>query len=153
MAILRGLRYRSVSDWGDPDDFRPTSRLALAADPGDESGQVHALSLIFEVVGPGDVGALHRHPTDEAIFIDDGELEVRIGDRVERIGPEEVAFVPRNVPHGWKNVGTTELRLRAVFPSDVLAIEMLERTPAPGTEGDNPQPPSWIDVRSVIGSS
>jgi mannose-6-phosphate isomerase-like protein (cupin superfamily) len=100
MAILRNLRYKSVADWGDPDDYRPNSRLALAVDPGDGSGRLaQSLCLIFGVVGPGDAGAaLHRHPTDEAIFIEEGELEVRIGEQVEVIRPGEVAFIPRNVP-------------------------------------------------------
>ena len=39
----------------------------------------------------------------------------------------------------------TVLRAHAVFPSDVLNGEYLERNPAPGTEGDVPQPPFSID--------
>lgn len=150
MAVFRRLRYTPVSETGDPDDYRPNSRLGFAVDLGDEAGRVQSLSFIFEVVAPGDVGALHKHATAEAIFIEDGELEVRIGDRTERIGSEEVAFIPPDTPHGWRNVGTNDLRLRAVFPSDILTIAMLERTPAPGTEADPPQPPTWMDLRTAI---
>src|SRR5262249_37841965 len=62
MATFRGLRYTPVSAMGDPDDFRPNSRLGFAVDPGDEAGCVQSLCLIFEVVGPGDAVGLHRHP-------------------------------------------------------------------------------------------
>jgi Cupin domain len=147
MAIFRGLRYAPVSELG-PDHYRPDSRLGIASDPGDDAGRVQSLGFIFEVVAPGDAGALHRHPTDEAIFIEDGELEVLMGDKVDRIGPEEVAFVPRNTPHRWRNIGQREVRLRAVFPSDLIVIQMLERTPAPGTEADLPQPATWVDLRA-----
>jgi mannose-6-phosphate isomerase-like protein (cupin superfamily) len=85
------------------------------------------------LMAPGDVDALHTDiPTNEAIFVEDGELEIRIGDRVELIGPDDVPFIPRVVLLGWPNVGSSELKLRAVFPLDVIAIE----TPAtPGPEG------------------
>jgi quercetin dioxygenase-like cupin family protein len=149
MAIRRNLKYVPLSKMDDPDDYRPNSRLAFAVDPGDGEGRVvRSLGFIFEVVGPGDAVALHRHATDEAIFVEDGQLEVRIGDHVETIGPEEVAFIPRNVPHSWRNLGSRDLKLRGIFPSDVIPIEMLKRTPAPGTEGNPPQPPTRIDMRT-----
>jgi len=149
MAILRNLRYKAVSDWGSPFSPRPNSRLALAADPGDAAGRVQSLSMFFEVVAAGDVGALHRHPTDEAIYIEDGELEVRIGDRVEMIGPGDVAFVPRTVPHGWRNLGPSALRFRAVFASDLIGMERLARTPELDEKPD-PQQIAWIDVRAAL---
>jgi uncharacterized cupin superfamily protein len=149
MAVFRNLRYQPISEMGDPDDYRTDSRLGFAVDPGDGLGRVDSISLFFESVGPGEVGPLHVHAADEAIFVEDGELEVRIGDQVDRIGPEEVAFIPRNTPHGWRNVGPGELKLRAVHPTNVIAIEYLERNPAPGTEGDSPQPPTWIDIRGA----
>ena len=43
----------------------------------------------------------------------------------------------------------TEARIHAVFPTEVLAIEYLERNPKPGTEGDPPSPPWWVDVRAL----
>jgi mannose-6-phosphate isomerase-like protein (cupin superfamily) len=150
MAVFRGLRYTTLSEMDDPDDFRPGSRLGFAVDPGDEHGRVDSISLFFEVVGPGEIGPMHVHAADEAIFIEDGELEVQIGDQINRIKPEEVAFIPRNVPHGWRNVGTTDLTLRAIHPTNVITIVYQQRNPAPGTEGDAPQPPTWIDLRTLI---
>jgi quercetin dioxygenase-like cupin family protein len=149
MAVFRDLRYQRLSEMDDPDDYRADSRLGFAVDPGDEQGRVDSISLFFEFVGPGEVCPMHVHAADEAIFIEDGELEVRIADQVERIKPDEVAFIPRNTPHGWRNVGSTELQLRAVHPTNIIAIEYLERNPAPGTEDEPPQPPAWFDIRST----
>ena len=150
MAVFRNLRYQRISEMEDPDDYRTDSRLGFAADPGDEHGRVDSISLFFEVVGPGEVCPMHVHAADEAIFIENGELEVRIGDLVDRVKPEDVAFIPRNTPHGWRNVGSSELKLRAVHPTNIITIEYVERNPAPGTEEDAPQPPAWFDVQSVI---
>ncbi len=151
MTIVSGLAYAPVTDPNDPDDYRPTSRLALVFDPGDESGRaVRNLSFIFELAAPGDGAPLHVHPVDEAIIVEDGEMEVRVDDAVDRVGPGGVAFIPRGLPHAWRSVGDVDLELRAVFPSDVLTVHYLERNPAPGTEDDPPRPPWWIDLREAL---
>ncbi len=93
---------------------------------------------------------LHVHPIDEAILVEGGRMEVRIGDTVDQVGPEGVAFIPRGLPHAWRSVGDVDLKLRAVFPTDVLAIQYLERNPAPGTEDDPPRPPWWVDLREAL---
>ena len=40
------------------------------------------------------------------------------------------------------------VRIHAMFPSEQIGIRYLERNPAPGTEGEPPQPAFTIDVRS-----
>lgn len=153
MAIVQSLRYESLTDPSDPDDYRPDSALAFVIDPGDDSGAcVRDLSLIFERIAPGDRIPLHRHPTDEVIIIDAGAAEVRMGQDVRQVGPGTIVFIPRGVPHGTQNTGAQELRLHAVFPSEVIAIKYLDRNPAPGTENDPPRPPWWIDPREALGS-
>jgi len=144
MAILRDLRYRPVPDWGEPFSNRPNSLLALAADPGRGDGQVRSLGLIFEIIAPGDVGAIHSHPVDEAIFLEEGQLEIQIGDQVDMIGPADVAFVPRNTPHGWRNPGPGTTRFRAVFPTDVIGMRFIE------PRAERPDQPSTADDLSQI---
>ncbi len=151
MTIVHDFAYEPVTDPDDPDDYRPHSRLALVFDPGDGSGRaVRSLRFIYEVAAPGDGAPLHVHPVDEAILVEGGRMEVRIGEAVYQVGPEGVAFIPRGLPHAWRSVGDVDLKLRAVFPTDVLAIQYLERNPAPGTEDDPPRPPWWIDLREAI---
>ncbi len=151
MAIVDDIAYEPVTGPDDPDDYRPGSRLALVFDPGDESGRaVRNLHFIYEVAAPGEGAPLHVHPIDEAILVEGGRMEVRIGDTVDQVGPEGVAFIPRGLPHAWRSVGDVDLKLRAVFPTDFVVIQYLGRNPAPGTEDDPPRPPWWIDLREVL---
>ena len=58
-------------------------------------------------------------------------------------------FVPAGTPHRTRNVTTSPVRIHAMFPSERIGIEYLERNPAPGTEDDPPQPVVVIDVRAL----
>jgi quercetin dioxygenase-like cupin family protein len=148
MGIVEQHTYQPLGP-EDPDDCRPGSELAFVIDPASRDGShVRSLSFIFERCGPGERIPLHRHTTDEAIVIDDGDAEVILGDEHRTISAGSVVFVPAGTAHGWGNPGGTVLRAHAVFPSDVIDIEYIERNPAPGTEGDPPQPPFSIDLRA-----
>ena len=54
-----------------------------------------------------DVGA-HVHGSIEEIFyVVEGELDLRVGNQVQRAGPGTFMFVPRGAPHAFSNPGTT----------------------------------------------
>ncbi|HUS14562.1 MAG TPA: cupin domain-containing protein [Chloroflexia bacterium] len=150
MGIVTTRRYKRLSDFGDPDDYRPGSEMAIVRDdPAPEGGYVHNLTVLFENIGVGEGIPLHIHHTvEEVIVIEAGTAEIRVGLETRRVGPGAVAFVPPGTPHGTRNVGDSILRIQAIFPSPLIDIEMLERAPRPGTEGDPPQPPAAIDLRS-----
>ncbi len=124
---------------GDPDDHRPDTNWSLIVDPGDEHGRVGSLAIIRESIAVGDRIPLHTHDVDEAITILDGEGEARLGDHTRRVGAGMVIFIPTGVPHGTANAGDAPLEIHAVFPATTIEIAMLERNPAPGTEGDAPR--------------
>ena len=132
---------------GDPDDHRPDTSWGLIVDPGDERGRVDSLAIIRESVAVGDHIPLHTHDVDEAITILGGDGEARIGDDQQRVGPGTVIFVPAGVPHGTTNAGNAPLEIHAVFPATTIEIAMLERNPAPGTEGHAPRR-SRYDLRT-----
>jgi quercetin dioxygenase-like cupin family protein len=132
---------------GDPDDHRPNTSWGLIVDPGDEDGRVESLAIIHESIAVGDRIPLHTHDVDEAITILDGEAEARLGDDLRRVGAGTVIFVPAGVPHGTANAGDGPLDIHAVFPATTIEIAMLERNPAPGTEGDAPRR-SRYDLRT-----
>lgn len=52
----------------------------------------------------------HRHVHEELVIVNEGMLEVTIGEAVSRIGAGSVAYVESNIEHGWKNVGTGRAR-------------------------------------------
>jgi quercetin dioxygenase-like cupin family protein len=132
---------------GDPDDHRPASRWGLYVDPGDELGRVEALAIITEEIAPGDAIPLHTHDVDEAITILDGVADARLGNQSRRVGPGTLIFIPAGAPHATANAGDGALQIHAVFPATTIIIDMLERNPAPGTEGDRPRR-SRYDLRT-----
>src|SRR6266481_1768468 len=64
--------------------------------------------MAFEEVTP--VGAetpLHLHrDSDEVTYILRGHYSFKIGDDFSAGGPGTCAFMPRGIPHAWKNSGT-----------------------------------------------
>ena len=132
---------------GDADDHRPGSSWALVVDPGDLDGRVDSLAIIREAIGVGDRIPLHTHDVDEAITILEGAADARLGDARHRLGSGAVIFIPAGTPHGTGNAGQGALEILAVFPSTTIVITMLERNPAPGTEGDAPRS-SRYDLRT-----
>jgi mannose-6-phosphate isomerase-like protein (cupin superfamily) len=57
---------------------------------------------------------LHLHrDSDEVFWVLEGEFTFKIGDEVITGGPGTCAFMPRGVPHAWKNSGSTPGRFVA----------------------------------------
>ena len=108
--------------------------------------------MIFEEIAPGDRIPLHTHPLHEVLIVDDGVPEITLGDEIRTIGPGTVVFIPAGTPHRTRNASDQPVRVHAMFPSEVITIEYLERNPAPGTEDEPPQPPAALDVRALAGS-
>ena len=150
MAIVEHLEYVSF-DESDPDDYRPASTWAVLVDPGDGSGPpVDNITMIFEEIAPGDRIPLHTHPIHEVIVISEGRPIVTLGSETREVGAGTVVFIPAGMPHGTRNASDSPVRVHAMFPSERIGIEYLERNPAPGTEDDPPQPPMELDVRAML---
>ena len=64
--------------------------------------------MAFEEVAPaGTETPLHLHrDSDEVMFVLSGEFSFKIGDEFSSGGPGTCAFMPRDIPHAWKNSGT-----------------------------------------------
>ena len=151
MAVVETWEYHSLASFDDPDDYRPDSELAIVLDPSRGDGKVaREVTVFYERIAPGDEIPLHKHTIAEVFFLDEGRVDARLGENRETIGPGAVVFVPAGQEHGFRNVGEGVARIHAVFPSEEITIEYLERNPAPGTEGDDPAPPVAIDVRELL---
>ena len=145
MGLVPPRDLEAMTD--DPDDYRPGSRWAVIADPGADHGRVDDLSVIKELVAPGDRIPLHRHRVNEAVMIVSGEAEVTLGTEVLRPAAGSTVFIPAGTKHAHKNVGAEPLHIIAIFPATQVDMEMLERNPAPGTEGDAPKHTTY-DMRT-----
>jgi quercetin dioxygenase-like cupin family protein len=142
MGVFRDVRLNPLDDASDPDDWRPGSHFALVADPDAD------MAVIVEKIGVGDGVPLHRHTIDEVVCYLSGEAEVRLGEESHAVRAGDIVVIPAGIAHSQRNTGDSVAEIRAVFPSSRLDIEYLERNPAPGTEGDPPQPPIVVDAHT-----
>jgi quercetin dioxygenase-like cupin family protein len=70
-----------------------------------------SIMLFEETLPPGTTSLLHLHrDSDEVAWVLAGELTFKIGDEVSVGGPGTCAFMPRDVPHAWKNTGSEPAR-------------------------------------------
>jgi quercetin dioxygenase-like cupin family protein len=78
--------------------------------------QFASMSLINEIVIPGDGVPVHKHSNeDEFIFVHSGKLALNIGEKVQEVGPGALAFIPKKVWHGVTNVGNEDARFYAGY--------------------------------------
>ena len=65
-----------------------------------------AFTVLAETSPPGGGTPLHTHHNeDEALYVLEGEYEIRCGDQTVRAGPGSFVFAPRKIPHKLTNVG------------------------------------------------
>ena len=82
---------------------------------------------------------LHTHDFDETFYVLEGELTFRVVDELLTVGPGEVAFAPRGVPHTLANRAHADARYLLVctpagFERHFGRLEARQR-------GDDP--PAW----------
>ncbi|GAB2863092.1 hypothetical protein GCM10022221_73710 [Actinocorallia aurea] len=66
-------------------------------------------------VGSG--APLHSHNCDEHVTILDGEAEVLVEGEATRLVQHDTTYIPSPIPHLFRNVGTTPLRILWVYSS------------------------------------
>jgi quercetin dioxygenase-like cupin family protein len=65
-----------------------------------------SVMMFEETVPAGTKSTFHlHHDSDEMAYVLSGEVTFKIGDKVAVGGPGTCAFMPRGVPHAWKNSG------------------------------------------------
>src|SRR5271168_606155 len=64
--------------------------------------------MLFEETLPAGTKSLFHlhHDSDEVAWVLAGEITFQIGDEVTVGGPGTCAFMPRDIPHAWKNTGS-----------------------------------------------
>lgn len=75
---------------------------------------------------------LHRHE-EEHILVLAGRYHIAIGDDIIDAQPGTQAIVPRNTPHSWRNVASSNSRLLVVLTPGGFEqiVYHVERTPLP----------------------
>jgi quercetin dioxygenase-like cupin family protein len=82
-----------------------------------QGGQSNGLFELYELtLGPGGSVDYHVHHTmDETITVIEGQVEFNVTGKKTSHGPGAVAFVPRGLHHGFKNVGPGKVRVFILF--------------------------------------
>ena len=80
-------------------------------------GETHDSIMMFEETTPvGTASTHHLHlDSDEVAWVLEGDFTFKIGEQITKGGPGTCAFFPRNVPHAWKNTGTTTGRVLFMY--------------------------------------
>jgi quercetin dioxygenase-like cupin family protein len=91
---------------------------------GAEHGDV-PFSVILVHSQPGVGPKLHRHPYPEVFIVEEGEATFRLGDETIIVPGGHVVVGPPDVPHGFTNSGTSELRLVAIHGARRFDTEWL----------------------------
>ena len=75
---------------------------------------------------PGWEGRLHTHPTDLAIMVTEGAVQVVMGDQVETVRAGCTLFAPPGEPHKLINQLWVPVKMLVTYPSAQLDTEYLE---------------------------
>ncbi|HJW48602.1 MAG TPA: cupin domain-containing protein [Candidatus Limnocylindria bacterium] len=99
---------RSVIDL---DDLPHTAHAHefVGADHGDVP-----VSLILVHSAPGAGPAVHRHPYAEVFVVESGQATFQLGERRIVVEGGQIVIGPADIPHGFTNTGSGELRLTAI---------------------------------------
>jgi quercetin dioxygenase-like cupin family protein len=101
------------------------------------AGQTNGALTVFEADNePGTGPPYHVHRgLDELIYVLDGALRVRLGERVENATTGACVFIPRGIPHTWEGAGHTPVRFLALLTPAGLET-FFERTATAGSGAD-----------------
>lgn len=93
----------------------PAAEDVVVLASGDEPGGHYDLLEFTIPPGPG-VTPLHIHQdNDEAYYVLEGELTLRIGDDRHVLTPGSFAIAPRGVPHTYRNSGDGPARVLITY--------------------------------------
>ncbi len=79
----------------------------------------------IQISQPGYRTKLHAHPYPEYLFVLEGEMEAWLqGEEASptRLGPGDMIVLPANVPHVFRNPGTTVLRHLGIHTSPTRIV-------------------------------
>ncbi len=89
------------------------SRRFVTKDAGAASLTVGEL-----VMHHGSALRLHTHPTDEAIILVEGAVQMVVGDETRTVTPGHTLLAPPGTPHRLVNNSGADAKMYTIFPTD-----------------------------------
>src|SRR5205814_8572575 len=99
---------------------------------GRETGE--SIMMFEETLPAGTASLYHLHrDSDEVAWVLAGQFTFKIGDEVAVGGLGTCAFMPRNLPHAWKNTGSETGRVLFLYTPAAAGgyVEELLKSPGP----------------------
>ena len=105
---------------------------------GGETG--HSIMLFEETAPAGTDTTFHFHrDSDEVAYVLSGEITFKIGDEISVGRQGTCAFLPRGVPHAWKNTGTETGRVLFLYTPAVAGGFFEEQLARPAGSANGPE--------------
>ncbi|NVK43525.1 MAG: cupin domain-containing protein [Oceanospirillaceae bacterium] len=107
-----------------------------------------AYTICDNIVPPESGAGYHRHPTyDETFIICEGHFDFRLDDKLLKLGPGDVVFVPRGTPHGFVSTGPEEGRQILISsPGGIFDALVAEAT---ALDTGSPSRPAAADAKAI----
>ena len=103
-----------------PEDGRSARRFV-----NKEAGAA-SLTIGELVMQDGAALRLHTHPTDEAIILLEGRVEMVVGDEQREVSAGHTLLAPPGIPHRLINNTGSLARMYTVFPTDNPQTEYVD---------------------------
>jgi quercetin dioxygenase-like cupin family protein len=115
-----------------------TSRMTVKASSKSTDG---ALMVIEVLQAPGGAAPWHvHHREDEMFYVLEGTVLFKVGDELHQGNAGAFIFLPRDIPHSYKNIGGTDARwLLLTTPAGAESFFIEAGIPAV-EDGIRPQP-------------
>ncbi|MBI3329346.1 MAG: cupin domain-containing protein [Nitrospinae bacterium] len=91
-----------------------------------EAGGAVSLTVKEVVMKPGATGRLHTHPTDIAITLLEGSIQMIVGDEIRTVRSGYTLLAPPGVPHKLVNNTWVAARMLVICPTGRLETHFLE---------------------------
>jgi len=115
---------------------------------GEDTDGAFALGEVVSLPGGGPPPHVH-HREDEIVCVLEGEYEFLLGERTIRVGAGSVVYGPRNIPHAFKNVGSTPARMLAIAAPAGIE-EFLEEVGEEATDKSPPPPFGQEEIERLL---
>ena len=116
---------------------------------GKQTGNAFSLVEMVTPVGGGAPYHVHR-ADDETFYVLEGQLEFISGERRMIGGPGTTVFLPRNIPHGFRVVGTSPAKFLVLgVPSGFDEFVMEAGVPATSLTLPAPSAPDMAKLKAL----
>lgn len=127
-----------------PDRGAVATLKAVGRETGEQVGVVESAPA------PGAPGLpMHRHRrSDEALYILEGVVTVRVGDRLDHVAAGSFVFIPRGTAHMFWNPGPRAARVLVIFVPAGVERFLEETAEAFAEAGGQPDPALLHEIRA-----